>query len=180
MTPRRDGLSGKEARFVAEYLKEHNGTQAAIRAGYARNSAHVTASRLLNKAKVAAAVEAGEELLRVEDEAYIARLRRENRHVALFDPVSVLDERGNLLPLREWPPEARSALAGVEWVMKNARAGDRIIDRVFKVRFWPKTEAIKLDYEAYGLTKPKDPNEGMPDVPAFILPPGSKVKITSD
>ncbi len=45
--PRRD-------RFVREYLIDFNGTQAAIRAGYAPRSAHVHASRMLNNAKVAA------------------------------------------------------------------------------------------------------------------------------
>jgi phage terminase small subunit len=52
------GLSPKHARFVAEYAKDLNGKQAAIRAGYSARSAEVTASRLLSNAKVAAAVEA--------------------------------------------------------------------------------------------------------------------------
>lgn len=51
-------LSPKQQRFVAEYLIDGNGTQAAIRAGYAEGSAKVTASRLLTKANIAAAVEA--------------------------------------------------------------------------------------------------------------------------
>ena len=38
--------------FVAEYLVDKNGTQAAIRAGYSPKSAHVQASRLLSNDKV--------------------------------------------------------------------------------------------------------------------------------
>lgn len=38
--------------FALEYCVTLNGTQAAIRAGYAQNSAHVEASRLLRDAKV--------------------------------------------------------------------------------------------------------------------------------
>jgi phage terminase small subunit len=38
--------------FALEYCVSLNGTQAAIRAGYAQNSAHVEASRLLRDAKV--------------------------------------------------------------------------------------------------------------------------------
>jgi phage terminase small subunit len=166
------------ARFVAEYLKDHNGTKAAIRAGYSAKSAHVQASQLLKIPKVAAAVEDGEERLRKQDAEYITKLRRENAMIALFDPASVMDHRGNILAMKDWPPEARAAVSSVEWVMKNARAGDGVTDRVLKLRFWNKNHAIELDYEAYGLTEKPDPNEGQPDVPAFILPPGSKVSIT--
>jgi len=45
-------MNPKRQRFCEEYALDLNGTQAAIRAGYAANSAHVTASRLLMNAKV--------------------------------------------------------------------------------------------------------------------------------
>ena len=40
-------LSEKQELFCREYLKDFNGTQACIRAGYSKNSANVQASRLL-------------------------------------------------------------------------------------------------------------------------------------
>ena len=49
-------LTPKQARFVEEYLIDANGTQAAIRAGYSKRSAKVTASQNLSKANVAAAI----------------------------------------------------------------------------------------------------------------------------
>jgi phage terminase small subunit len=51
-------LTPKQQRFVAEYLIDSNATQAAIRAGYSAASAKVTASRLLTKANIRAAVDA--------------------------------------------------------------------------------------------------------------------------
>ena len=45
-------MNPKQQRFCEEYVIDSNGTQAAIRAGYAANSANVTASRLLTKANV--------------------------------------------------------------------------------------------------------------------------------
>lgn len=45
-------LTEKQKRFCQEYIVDLNGTQAAIRAGYAANSAEVTASRLLRNDKV--------------------------------------------------------------------------------------------------------------------------------
>lgn len=50
------GLSPKQARFVAEYLKDQNATQAAIRAGYSKHTAAQQGSRLLMNVEVAAAV----------------------------------------------------------------------------------------------------------------------------
>lgn len=47
-------LPAKAARFVEEYLLDHNGAAAAVRAGYAPNSAKVTACRLLTRANVRA------------------------------------------------------------------------------------------------------------------------------
>ena len=45
-------MNPKQERFCQEHAIDLNGTQAAIRAGYAPGSAHVTASRLLRNAKV--------------------------------------------------------------------------------------------------------------------------------
>lgn len=61
----------KRIRFVEEYLCDSNGTQAAIRAGYAPRSAHVTASRLLTDAKVQAALAAGR--LRIRERLQITQ-----------------------------------------------------------------------------------------------------------
>ena len=49
-------LSGKRALFVAEYLKDRNATQAAIRAGYSEATAKQQGSRLLTRVDVRAAV----------------------------------------------------------------------------------------------------------------------------
>jgi phage terminase small subunit len=58
-----DGLSAKQRRFVDEYLKDCNATQAAARAGYSPRSAHVTGTRVLANDRVAAAVRARQEKL---------------------------------------------------------------------------------------------------------------------
>lgn len=50
-------MNAKRRRFCIEYIKDANATQAAIRAGYSKGSAHVTGSRLLSDAKVQKAIE---------------------------------------------------------------------------------------------------------------------------
>lgn len=49
-------LPAKHELFAKEYLIDMNGTNAAIRAGYAPNSAHVAASRLLKNDKVSSRI----------------------------------------------------------------------------------------------------------------------------
>lgn len=53
-------LTPKQKRFVAEYLIDNNGKQAAIRAGCPARSAKVTAARWLTKANVQAALAKGQ------------------------------------------------------------------------------------------------------------------------
>lgn len=52
-----DGLTDKQRVFVAEYLKDLNATQAAIRAGYSARTANEQGARLLANVSVAAAIE---------------------------------------------------------------------------------------------------------------------------
>ena len=54
-------LTSKQTRFVAEYLTDLNGTQAAIRAGYSAKTAQEQGSRLLSNVMVAAAIEAAQQ-----------------------------------------------------------------------------------------------------------------------
>jgi len=73
-------LTAKRKRFVAEYLIDHNGAQAAIRAGYSRNCAAQAASGLLrNKAVAQALADAEAELadrMELTKERVIAELGR--------------------------------------------------------------------------------------------------------
>lgn len=49
-------MTPKQLRFVEEYLIDLNATQAAVRAGYAEKTAHVTGPRLLANVRVADAI----------------------------------------------------------------------------------------------------------------------------
>lgn len=51
-------MNAKRARFVTEYLKDSNATQAAIRAGYSKKTAGSQGHDLLKEPEIAAAVSA--------------------------------------------------------------------------------------------------------------------------
>ena len=52
-------LNAKQARFVAEYLKDLNATQAAVRAGYSAKTAYSQGHDLLKKPEISEAVTKG-------------------------------------------------------------------------------------------------------------------------
>lgn len=49
-------LTPRQARFVEEYQRDRNGTQAAIRSGYSAKTAEASASRMLRNVKVSEAI----------------------------------------------------------------------------------------------------------------------------
>ena len=65
-------ITPKQARFVAEYLVDLNGKQAAIRAGYSPQTAQAQASRLLTNAKVKELVRAATKAL-MDSGAFFSR-----------------------------------------------------------------------------------------------------------
>ena len=76
-----DSLKERERRFVEAYMASGNATDAAVGAGYAKTSAHVTGSRLLRKAKVQAAIDT-----RVaEDPGIATRERRQQYWTQVFE-----------------------------------------------------------------------------------------------
>jgi len=49
-------MNSKQEAFVNEYVKDHNGAQAAIRAGYSKHTARITASKLLTIPNISDAI----------------------------------------------------------------------------------------------------------------------------
>jgi hypothetical protein len=70
-------LTPKQQRFVQEYLKAQNATQAAIRAGYSEKTAKQQGSRLLNVPPIAAAVRAGQKRVAAKAEVTVDSLMAE-------------------------------------------------------------------------------------------------------
>src|SRR4051794_17902724 len=112
-------LTPKQERFVAEYLIDLNGKQAAIRAGYKPSNAESTASTLLSDPKVSQAVSAGKAKQLDEAGLSAARVLEELRRLAFVDLRGFFDEAGNLKPISELTAEQGSALAGLEVIKKN-------------------------------------------------------------
>lgn len=70
-------LTPKQQRFVSEYLKDQNGTQAAIRTGYSAKTAKQQGSRLLADPRIQAAVRAGQKKVAKKAEVTVDSLMAE-------------------------------------------------------------------------------------------------------
>src|SRR5262245_44759412 len=77
-------------------------------------------------------------------EPTVASVLQELAYIAFGDATTIFDDAGELLPVSEWPVATRHAIASIEVVLKNAAAGDDVIDRVLKVRFFDKAKTLEL------------------------------------
>jgi len=145
-----DGLTPKQARFVAEYLIDLNATGAARRAGYSAKSAESQGHQNLEHPLIATLVAAATQRALETAGVSQARLLEELGRVALanvrdyFDPVTHDARHPSALT------EAQgAALAGFEVLIKNAKAGDGITDTIHKFKLWDKVRAIELYMRYY-------------------------------
>lgn len=122
-------LNPRQARFVAEYVKTGNATQAYLDAGYqcSRSTAEKVASRLLRHAGVAAAVARARETAAKAAECNAEWVLRKLREVAerCMTAEPVLDREGN--PTGEYTFNAAGANRALELIGKQQ---GMFVDRV--------------------------------------------------
>lgn len=164
-------ISDQHKRFIEEYLIDLNGTQAAIRAGYEANSAHVQASRLLSNDKVrsalAKALQKRSEAVKIDSNYVLKRLGE----IDAMDAMDILDDNGNVLPIKKWPKVWRISISGMD-VTEIMNGGDA--STVLKKIKWPdKTKNLELigkhvDVQAWG-DKKEDNLAKMEDQASAIM-----------
>lgn len=148
-------LTPKQERFVAEYLIDLNGKQAAIRAGYKPSRAEGTASELLALGKVSEAVAAGRTAQLAKLGVSAERVKQRLALIGFQDIRQLFDEQGNLRPIHTLSDEAAAFVAGLEIIKKNAAAGDGIIDTVHKVKVVDPIKALEMLAKHFGLLTDK-------------------------
>jgi len=141
---RQSGLNAKQMAFVAEYLRDFNGTQSAIRAGYSPRTARSQAADLLTKPNIAKAIAEAQRKALEKAQATVERTIAEYSRVAYLDPAAFFDACGNLLPITEMPEDARRAIAGIEVTELFEGSGDERahVGRLHKIRIASKIAAL--------------------------------------
>lgn len=149
----------RRARFAQEYVKDLNGTQAALRAGYAESGAKVTASRLLTDANVRADIDARLAKAAAVAEITVERTLKEIARIAYGDPRTLFDAQGNLRPLHEISDDSAAMLASVESMEEyDGRGEERVaVGMTRKVKTWSKVKALDQCMAFLGMHKSVNP-----------------------
>lgn len=157
-------LPPRRERFVFEYLKDLNGTQAAIRAGYGRSSADSEAARLLADPDVQAAVKALQDERARELKLEANEVLRHLVELAIADPNELIQHRrgccrhchGNLFGYQRTPAEmerdrATHEAAELERQRKDPeRHQPRVFDEAGGVGYDPRREPHEDCPECFG------------------------------
>lgn len=136
-------LTPKRRRFVAEFLKDQDGTKAAIRAGYSKKTANEQAAQMRANPDVKEAI--NEKLKKVEDasELTAARVRKAILAVLEFDPRQAFNADGTLKDISKLPESVALAIAGIDV--------DDSIGDIKKLRFSDRMRAAELAARLLGL-----------------------------
>jgi len=139
-------LTPQQERFCHEYLKDRNGTQAAIRARYSRHTAQEQASRLLSnvmiKARVNELIAAQINRLKLSADLVIKELLKH----ATIDIADAYDENGELKDIQDMPEPLRKAIIAIETEeLFEGRGEDREhIGYAKKIKICDKTKTLEL------------------------------------
>lgn len=117
------GLNAKQHLFVLEYMKDFNGKQAAIRAGYSVKGSEVTASKLLIHPKVSALIRSIQS--KAVDNTIVTREKvlKQYSRLAFFDIRKFYDASGNLKSIVDLDDDTAAAITGLE-IEQNAKYED--------------------------------------------------------
>ncbi|WP_442596325.1 terminase small subunit [Parapusillimonas sp. JC17] len=131
-------LTPKKRCFAAEYIKDLNATQAAIRAGYSERTAKSQGQRLLTDVDVAALIgelqQRRNERVQIDADYVLRRLFE----IDQMDVLDIMTEDMSLRPVSEWPKVWRQYLSGFDLAeMFEGRGEDREMVGILKKIKWP-------------------------------------------
>ncbi len=136
-------LLPRRAAFVAEYLVDLNGTQAAIRAGYSPATANEQAARLLADASVKLAVERGKAQRNARVNTTADSVLHEMSLLAQSNIEHYyIDDFGQLKPTDDAPDGAMRAIRSIKRKVRHDKEGGVTYEVEFTL--WDKPGSLKL------------------------------------
>jgi phage terminase small subunit len=147
--------SDRQERFVREYLKDANATQAAIRAGYNRAGAGVEGNRLLKNPNVRKMLEAGQKKLAQRYEVTAERIQNAIAHQSFYNAKDYLRPDGSFKAITELTREEAAAITEFTVDTVTARDGTALLRT--KVKFADKLQALTTLAKITGMMAPEGP-----------------------
>ena len=116
-------LTPKQQRFVEEYLIDLNATQAAIRAGYSEKTAKEIGSENLTKPNIAKAIQEAQNKRTEQTQIDAAYVLKRLVEIDQMDVLDIMDDDGNVKPLRDWPKIWRQYISNIETISMDDGEG---------------------------------------------------------
>lgn len=143
------GNNPKQSAFCREYVRDYNGTQAAIRAGYSKRTAYSQSFDLLKKPEIQKEIQSLES--RIENKVIITKdkILRELSMIGfanMADHVTIDDGTGcvQAVGIGSLPVGASRAIKKVKErrVIKSTEQGDEILESTFEFELHDKQTAL--------------------------------------
>lgn len=161
-------LTPKQRRFVAEYLMDLNGTQAAIRAGYSKRTAAFIAAENLKKPYIAREIQKAMDERAERTGVSAERVLQEIARIAFFDLRKAFNPDGSLRPISDMDDETAAVVASLD--VTELLDGDGMpTGRLKKIRFADKLGALTLLARHLGMLNDKVTLKGDADNPLTLL-----------
>lgn len=158
-------LTAKQVRFCEEYLIDLNGTRAAIRAGYSKNSAAVIAAENLIKPNIQDYLSLRQKELQEQTGITQKRVLEEYAKVAFLDIRKFYTVDGALRSIHDLDDQSAGALAGVEVYEERANNDDsEVIGQTKKIKTYDKVKALDSLGRHLGIFE-KDNEQAKPIIP---------------
>lgn len=109
-------LTPKQQRFVEEYLIDLNATQAAIRAGYSEKTAKSIGQENLTKLDIARAIQEAQNKRTEQTQIDSTYVLKRLVEIDQMDVLDIMDDDGNVKPLRDWPKIWRQYISNIETI----------------------------------------------------------------
>lgn len=155
-------LTPKQQRFVEEYLIDLNATQAAIRAGYSEKTAQQMGSENLLKPVIAEAIQEAQNKRTEQTQIDSAYVLKRLVEIDQMDVLDIMDDDGNVKPLREWPKIWRQYISNIETISVDDGEG-----WLKKIKWPDKVKNLELlgKHVSVGAFKDKIEHSGDPNNP---------------
>jgi phage terminase small subunit len=135
-------MTPKQQAFVAEYLVDLNGAEAARRAGYSPKTASVQAAQLMAMPHIKEAIEAGMAARAERVEITADNVLRELAKIGFGDIRRLVTASGGLRRLESLDDQAAAMVAAVDVVVKPVPGGEGEVEHVHKIKLWDKRAAL--------------------------------------
>jgi len=135
-------LNDKQELFCIEYIKDLNATQAAIRAGYSKRTATAIGCENLTKPYILNRIASlkAERIEEVKADAnYVLNRLLE---IDALDIVDIIDENGDLIPVKDWPKAWRTSVNAIEIV--QMKSTEDVISYLKKIKIPNKIKTLEL------------------------------------